>query len=150
MTRHLIALRVNARVPPLPATHPHQRLHSTDHATNTMTTPLCPPNHSSSYAMIEHKFQCKRCPQAFESHSKRSAHVEHLHRAVVDISFKDGTVRSITRNVDGLFECGCGHTYDRPSTLRRHCKACSGLISLSKHILDTLPVTRKPSPSHSL
>jgi hypothetical protein len=80
------------------------------------------PNNSS--------IKCKTCNIFFHSRGERDSHIDRLHRAFISVKFKDDVVRIITRNSDGLFECGCGHTYARGRAVARHSKLCNGSPSV--------------------
>jgi len=54
-------------------------------------------------------------------------HVKRFHQLVTKARFEDGTISSIERNADGLFECLCSkRRFLGPESLRRRAKRCPG------------------------
>ena len=96
--------------------------------------------------MINLEFKCKKCDAIFESHSKRSTHVERFHRVIIDsIQFKDDIRKSITHDIDELFKCSCEYIYTYPSNLRHHYRSEIYVTTfrISRDIIETSIITRK-------
>jgi len=68
------------------------------------------------------EFKCLQCNAVFDTQGKRSCHVDRTHRQYVDITFPDGTVKTIVRNHSGQIVCACGRTFALGKSLVRHAK----------------------------
>ena len=61
----------------------------------------------------------------FHSRDERDSHIDRFQRAFINVKFKDDVIRTITRNSDGLLECGYGHTNARARAVAHHFNACN-------------------------
>ena len=77
--------------------------------------------------MSADSFVCRVCWKTFPKKTAMDGHVKRFHQLVTRTRFEDGTINSIERNIDGLFECLCGkRRFVRPESLHRHAKRCLG------------------------